>query len=159
MASKPFTVSRTIEIDAPDDLIYALVADFRNWPGWSPWEDRDPQMFRAFEGTPLAPRSSYSWQGNRDAGSGKVQVLTPVPPSSVSIDFDLTKPRKFNALLMFLISNSRPTRVEWLMSGESDGLMQVVSAIRSMDSVYGPEFERGLARLKIVAEQRFHGRR
>lgn len=158
MASKPFTVSRTIDIDAPDDLIYSLVADFRNWPLWSPWEDRDPNQYRAFEGAPATPSATYAWQGNRDAGDGHARILTTVPPSTVSIDLELTGPHKFNSLLMFLISDSRPTRVEWVMSGESEGLRQVLSAIRPMDAVMGPDFERGLARLKILAEQRFHGR-
>jgi hypothetical protein len=38
------------------------------------------------------------------------------------------------------------------MHGELSGLMRLFSIVTSMDSLIGPDFEKGLARLKRVAE-------
>ena len=44
------------------------------------------------------------------------------------------------------------TAVEWRMNGELSGIMRLFSIVKSMDSLIGPDFEKGLARLKRVAE-------
>jgi hypothetical protein len=38
------------------------------------------------------------------------------------------------------------------MHGELSGVMRLFSVVKSMDSLIGPDFEKGLARLKQVAE-------
>ena len=38
------------------------------------------------------------------------------------------------------------------MSGEQTGVMGVVGKVMKMDRLIGPDFEKGLARLKAVAE-------
>ena len=49
-AGKPdtFQVTRSIKIDAAPERIYPLIADFRAWSAWSPWENLDPAMTRSF---------------------------------------------------------------------------------------------------------------
>ena len=44
------------------------------------------------------------------------------------------------------------TRVDWVMHGELNPLMRAFSFFKSMDSMMGPDFERGLAQLKRVTE-------
>ncbi len=39
------------------------------------------------------------------------------------------------------------------MTGEQKGLMSVLGKVYSMDRLIGPDFEKGLARLKAVAER------
>ena len=42
--------------------------------------------------------------------------------------------------------------MEWRLHGELSGLTKLFSLVKSMDSLVGPDFEKGLARLKRVAE-------
>ncbi len=49
-------------------------------------------------------------------------------------------------------TGERSTVVEWRMHGELTGLVRLFSLLRSMDSLVGPDFEKGLARLKRAAE-------
>ena len=44
------------------------------------------------------------------------------------------------------------TEVTWHMTGEQTGLMGVVGRVVKMDKLIGPDFEKGLARLKAAAE-------
>jgi hypothetical protein len=44
-AMKPdqFRVQRTAAIKAPPDKIFPLINDFKAWPAWSPYENKDPR--------------------------------------------------------------------------------------------------------------------
>jgi len=44
------------------------------------------------------------------------------------------------------------TEVTWTMSGEQKGLWGVIGRLYPMDKLIGKDFEKGLARLKAVAE-------
>ena len=46
------------------------------------------------------------------------------------------------------------TRVTWTMSGENTGVAAVFAKVFNMDKLLGRDFEKGLSRLKGVAEQR-----
>ena len=43
-----FRVERSLAVKAPANAVYPLVADFHRWTAWSPYENRDPAMKRAF---------------------------------------------------------------------------------------------------------------
>ncbi len=45
------------------------------------------------------------------------------------------------------------TRVTWAISGKKTLMTKVMSIFKSLDSMMGPDFERGLANLKKVAEK------
>ena len=47
-----FRVERTTRIDAPPDVVYALVSDFHAWDRWSPWAHLDPSMKVTYGGPP-----------------------------------------------------------------------------------------------------------
>jgi hypothetical protein len=44
------------------------------------------------------------------------------------------------------------TRVTWYMSGPMPFISKIMSVFVSMDSMIGPDFEKGLARIKALAE-------
>ncbi len=45
------------------------------------------------------------------------------------------------------------TLVTWTMTGPSPFLFKVIGVFFSMDRMVGPDFEKGLAKLKMVAEK------
>ena len=51
-ATKPstFRVTRATSINAPAERIFPLIDDFRQWTVWSPYENRDPDMKRSYDG-------------------------------------------------------------------------------------------------------------
>jgi hypothetical protein len=72
-STKPdvFTVSRSRAVAAPPEVVQALLADFHNWPKWSPWEELDPNMKRTYGGAASGVGQTYEWKGNDKVGSGK----------------------------------------------------------------------------------------
>lgn len=151
--AKPYTVTRTTTVDAPPHRVRALVHDFHAWPQWSPWEDLDPEMRRTFTGPDAGVGAAYAWEGNRKAGKGSMTV-TGDEPERVDIDLRFEKPFPAHNRIELLMTplGEQSTAVEWRMHGELSGVMRVFSLIRSMDSMIGPDFDKGLARLKRAAE-------
>ena len=151
--SKPYTVVRSITIKAQPERVRALVNDFHEWPRWSPWGDVDPDMRRTFSGPDAGVGAGYAWEGNRKAGKGSMTV-TGDTAQQVDIDLRFEKPFAAHNRIELVLTprGETATAVEWRMHGELSGIMRVFSLVRSMDSMIGPDFEKGLAQLKRVAE-------
>src|SRR5688572_1320615 len=76
-AMKPdsFRVERSATIKAPPEKIFPLIDDFHRWDAWSPWEKRDPAMKRTHSGAPAGKGAVYAWDGNKDVGKGRMEIL------------------------------------------------------------------------------------
>lgn len=151
--AKPYTVTRSTTIAAPPERIRPLLDDFHAWADWSPWEDVDPSMERRHSGPQSGVGAHYAWEGNRKAGRGTM-TITKDEPHLVGVDLHFDKPFPADNTIDFALTPAGPdaTTVEWRMHGELGPLMRVIGLVRSMDSLVGPDFEKGLERLKRVAE-------
>ncbi len=148
-----FTVQRSTTIQAPPAGVYAHVVDLRRWSAWSPWEDLDPSMRKSYSGPESGPGAVYSWAGNRKVGEGSMEITGVTEPSRVEIDLEFVKPfRASNTSVLSLEPEGDGTRVTWSVSGPTTLMTRVMGVFRSMDRLMGPDFERGLAKLKKVAE-------
>ena len=153
MAGDKYTVERSTTVDAPPERVYAQVADFHNWTTWSPWEDLDPQMERTYSGAESGAGAVYAWSGNRKAGQGRMEIVDVAAPSRVRIDLSFEKPWKSRNDTVFTIEPLQTgSRVTWTMTGEKTLMTKVLGVFTSMDKMIGPDFEKGLARLKSVTE-------
>jgi hypothetical protein len=154
MPGDTYTVVRSTTMEAPPERIYAQIADFRNWRNWSPWEDLDPQLRRTYSGARTGTGAVYNWTGNRKAGQGRMQITEAVEPSDVHIDLHFEKPWKSNNNTVFTLEPAGSVvRVTWSMTGRRTLLTKVMGVFKSMEDFLGPDFERGLATLKSVAEK------
>ena len=149
-----YTVERSATINAPAQSIYAHIADFHNWTSWSPWEDLDPDMHKSYSGSNVGVGAIYSWSGNRKAGEGRMEITEAVEPSKMSIALDFLKPFKSSSVTAFdLKPEGEATRVTWTMTGPMTFMLRIMGIFKSIDKMVGPDFEKGLNRLKVVAEK------
>ena len=154
-ATRPdsFSVERRIVIHATPEKIQPLIADFHRWSEWSPWEKLDPAMKRTFGGPPAGVGSNYSWQGNKDVGSGRMEIKG-AAPDSVSIQLDFIEPFEGHNKTDFLLTpKDGGTEVRWVMFGPSPFISKLMGVFVSMDSMIGKDFEKGLAQLKAAGEK------
>lgn len=152
MAPKPYTVTRRITINAPIARVHEFINDFRAWELWSPWADIDPDMSRSYTGADQGEGAAYAWEGDRKAGKGTMKITA---SAAERVDFDLHFDKPFpsdNTFTLSLRPGGEGTEVEWLMRGATSGIMTLFSKFKSMDSLVGPDFERGLQSLKRQAE-------
>jgi uncharacterized protein YndB with AHSA1/START domain len=154
MAGDKYTVERSTTMAAPPERVYAQVENFHNWANWSPWEELDPQMQRTYSGAEAGAGAVYSWSGNRKAGQGRMEIAEAAEPSRVRIDLSFEKPWKSRNDTVFTIEPTQAgSRVTWTMTGEKTLMTKVLGIFTSMDKMVGPDFEKGLARLKAVTEE------
>ena len=155
-ATKPdtFQVQRAATIKAPPEKIFALIDDFQRWGTWSPWEKKDPAMKRTFSATTSGKGASYAWEGNRDVGQGRMEIVESVPPSTVAINLDFVKPFAAHNRVDFVLAPAGDaTNVTWTMRGGTPYFAKIIHVFLDMDKMVGKDFETGLANLKAAAEQ------
>lgn len=159
-AMKPdtFQVQRSIAIDAPPERIYPLIADFRAWGAWSPWEKKDPAMKRSFSGAERGVGARYAWDGDKNVGRGSMEVVEAAAPSRVALRLDFIAPFEAHNAVVFSLQpqgqGATPsTNVVWTMTGPTPFLGKIMHVFMNMDRMVGGDFEAGLAAMKAAAER------
>jgi uncharacterized protein YndB with AHSA1/START domain len=155
-ATKPdsFRVQRTASIKAPPEKIFPLISDLKSWAAWSPWEKIDPAMKRTHSGAPSGKGAVYAWEGNREIGAGRMEILDAAAPARVTIRLEFVKPFEAQNFAEFTLQpQGEATDVTWAMYGPSTYLSKLMSVFCDMDSMIGANFETGLANLKAAAEK------
>ena len=141
-------VERTERIQATPETLLPLIVNLPEWVNWSPWEQLDPAMKREYTGESGAIGSTYSWDGNRKAGEGRMRIAE-VAPDGIGIDLDFTRPfRSANKIRFVLEREGDATRVTWRMESPKTFFSRFVN----MDKLVGGDFEKGLRQLRQVAE-------
>jgi uncharacterized protein YndB with AHSA1/START domain len=154
MAGHTYTVERAATIDAPAERIYVQIADFRRRRAWSPWEDLDPNLQRTYSGAEAGAGAVYAWSGNRKAGQGRMEITDASAPSRVDIDLVFEEPWKaHNTTVCSIRPSGEGSQVAWTMTGPKTLMTKAMGIFTSMDKVVGKDFEKGLARLRAVAER------
>lgn len=152
--SAQFLVERTANIQAVPPVVFGLIDDLREWPKWSPWEDLDPAMTHVYSGPATGVGASHSWEGNKKAGSGSMTITASHPDERVTLDVVFLKPFKAENVTTFLIApHADGSQVTWQMTGSKNLFFRIFGFLVSMDKLVGKDFDKGLARLKAVAER------
>src|SRR3954469_606048 len=140
---KPDTlrVQRAASIHAPPEKIFPLIADFHRWRAWSPYEDRDPDLQRSYSGAASGRGAVYEWNGNRQVGSGRMEILEAPSPSKVVIKLDFLKPFEAHNTAEFIVApQGDATNVTWLMHGPAPLMSKVMQVFMTMDDRIGKDF-------------------
>ena len=154
-AAKPdtFRVERSAIVNAPADRVFPLIADFREWLKWSPWEGRDPALKRTYSGADRGKGAAYAWDGNKNVGSGRMEILEASSPSKIVIKLDFLKPFEAHNVAEFtMLPQGGATNVIWVMHGPAPFMSKVMQVFMNMDRMIGKDFETGLANLKTITE-------
>jgi uncharacterized protein YndB with AHSA1/START domain len=147
-------VRRAASIHAPPEKIFPLINDFHEWRAWSPYEDRDPNLQRSYSGAASGRGAVYAWEGNKNVGSGRMEILDAPPPSKVVIKLDFLKPfEAHNTAKFTFVPQGDTTNVTWLMHGPAPLLSKLMQVFMNMDNMIGKDFAVGLANLKRLTEK------
>ena len=155
-ATKPdtFSVRRVTTVRAPPEKIFPLINDFHQWGTWSPWEDKDPAMKRTYSGAGSGKGAVYAWDGNKNVGTGRMEILEVSAPSKIVIKLDFFKPfEAHNTAEFTMLPQGDATSVTWLMHGTAPFMSKVMQVFMNMDKMIGKDFDAGLAKLKKLTER------
>jgi len=155
-ATKPgsFSVRRATSVKAPAERIFPLISDFHQWGGWSPYENKDPAMKRSYSGASSGRGAIYAWDGNRNVGSGRMEILDASAPSKIVIKLDFFTPFEgHNTAEFTMLPQDDGTGVTWSMHGPAPFMSRLMQVFINLDNMIGRDFEIGLANLKKLAER------
>ena len=155
-ATRPddFRIERSTSIKAPPERIFPLISSFHQWETWSPWEKVDPEIKRTYSGAESGRGAVYAWQGNKNIGEGRMEIIESTPNSRLVIKIDFLKPfEAHNTIEFSLEPQGGTTKVTHAMFGRSPFISKLMGVFWSMDKMVGPKFEEGLASVKALAEK------
>ena len=155
-ATKPntFRIERSAVINSPAERIFSVLSDFHQWGGWSPWENKDPDMKRTFGGAERGKGAVYGWEGDKNVGTGRMEILEASTPSKLVIKLDFLKPfEAHNTAEFTMLPQGNATNVHWVMHGPSSFMDKVMHVFIDMDKMVGKDFEAGLVNLKKLTEK------
>jgi uncharacterized protein YndB with AHSA1/START domain len=150
---KSFALSRSAEIAAPPDRLFALINDLQGFNLWNPFAKQDPELKIQYEAVTSGKGAAYGWVGKK-AGVGRMEITDSVPAQRVTMKLDFSKPMEAHNTVNFTLEpQGTNTRVTWAMTGPSNYAQNLMTTFFSMDKMVGGQFEAGLASLKVLAEK------
>ena len=144
-------VTRSIEIAAPPDKVFAIVGDLRRFNEFSPWADLDPNIKYTFEGPESGVGQKMNWTSdNADVGSGSQTITKSEPPNFVesALDFGM---RGKSVVTWDLVPSTTGTKATWGFKADLDGIPAKWFGLM-FDRWIGADYEKGLFKLKTLAE-------
>ena len=149
-----FSVQRATTVNAPAEKIFPLISDFHQWAGWSPYEHKDPAMKRTYSGAASGKGAVYAWDGNRNVGSGRMEILDASAPAKIVIKLDFFTPFEgHNTAEFTMLPQGDGTNLTWLMYGPAPFMAKIMHVFMNIDDMVGKDFEIGLANLKRLTER------
>jgi uncharacterized protein YndB with AHSA1/START domain len=145
-------VTRSTEIAAPPEKVFAIVGDMRRFQEFSPWAELDPNAKYTFEGPESGIGQKMSWTStNPDVGNGSQTIVEYDPPKHVAAELDFGAMGK--ALAGWdLEPTATGTKATWSFRSPLDGIAARWFGLM-FDRWIGADYEKGLAKVKAVAER------
>ena len=152
LLSPKFSVSRSVQVAAPAERIYPLIASPRQWKAWSVWNQRDPAMAIDYSGPESGVGAVWAWK-SRSEGDGRMSFTAAEPPHRIAYDLYFPDFGTTSTGELRLAPNGSGTTVTWTMDGDmgKNPLFRWIALFA--DRMVGGDFEAGLAHLKSVAEK------
>jgi hypothetical protein len=145
-------VERSIAVNAPPTTVFEIVNGFARFNEYSPWFEADPRATYTYEGPASGVGAKMSWASvDRSVGSGSQRIVKSDPPRSVQTQLEFGE--EGTALVTWtIVAADEGSTVTWALDTD----LGMNPAMRYMglafDRLIGRDYERGLAKLKTLAE-------
>lgn len=151
--SGEYRVERSTVVNTSPDVVYPLVAELEQWKNWSPWVEMEPAAKYTFTGEPGKAGSKWSWKGEI-VGEGSLQHDELVENKSIKSSLAFISPQPMTSVEEWSFEpTDGGTRVVWIDEGELGYPIGRYFGL-FLDDMLGKDFEKGLEKLKALAEQK-----
>ena len=157
VATRPgtFHYERSGLINASPEKIYPYLIKFKSGNEWSPYEKIDPGMKKTYSGPETGVGSIMEFDGNRNVGSGRLEIMNVVPNQLVEIKLTMLRPFKADNIVQYRLNpKDHGTQFTWAMSGDNNFLSKLVGIFIDCDKMVGDQFSQGIRNIKILVESK-----
>lgn len=146
-------VTRSVDIALPRAAVFPLVADLRRLADWSPWLAADPDIAITFTGPLDGVGQTVTWESKRAAVGAGAATITAIALDE-AVEMRVTRAGHQAHAAWFRLAEKGAGETTVLWGYRTDLGFNPVDRYRglALDGAIGPDYERGLARLKAVAE-------
>ncbi len=104
-------------INAPIEVVFSEVNDFKNWENWGPWKKEDPTISFTYAEKTSGEGASFSWDGKT---GGSMTTTKVIPNSEIQQEVTLKNSgRETHAKVHWFFEEvAEGTKVTWKMEGE-----------------------------------------
>lgn len=148
-----YQVEENTTINAPVNVVFNEVNNFKNWEDWGPWMDDADDIIISYANITSGEGANYSWKSEK-MGDGSITTTKAIPDSS--IEQKLTFVSKYgesqSEVYWKFDGVEEGTKVTWGIKGEQSFMEKLAFAF--MDSSYTqmmrPMLAEGLKKLNKV---------
>jgi hypothetical protein len=146
-------VERSVLVDTTPAVVFPLVDGFRRFNEFSPWAEADPNAKYVYGGPDTGVGARLEWSGDPNTvGSGSQEIVASEPNRLVKSKLDFGDQGVAEATWS-LAPEDAGTRVTWAF--DTDLGMNPMARYFGLffDGMIGKDYEKGLAKLKTLAER------
>lgn len=145
-------VERSIQIDAPQSTVFALVNGFARFNEWAPWVKIDPNTVYSYDGPAQGVGAKQAWESDHSSvGTGSQVITASEPYSRVESELDFGPQGTAQAFFQ-LTPEGDATQVVWGFDTDFGYNLMGRYMGLFMDGIIGTQYADGLAGLKELAE-------
>ncbi|MES2643841.1 MAG: SRPBCC family protein [Myxococcota bacterium] len=153
MQPDEMTMQRSVTVAATPADVFPFANDFEQWQKWNPWRDMDPSQKETFSDNKAGVGAWYAWEGNDKVGKGRMDLRESVQDQKVVHDLHFIEPFESKAVVTFTMAPAGDqTTVTWGFVSEQALMAKAFGLFVDMDAMLGADFQRGLDKLKPLAE-------
>ncbi len=140
-------VTRSIDIEAPPERIFPLIAAPSAWDSWTPWGEIESQL----EGPPAGAGARRAWD-DPQLGSGSLTIAATTPPSAVDYLVEVEDGAIRFEGSFSVEARGSTSRVTWTERVDLGWNPLLGWTALGMEESQGLQLEESLARLREQAE-------
>lgn len=113
-----FQVEETLVVEAPREMLFDEVNNYKTWEKWGPWTKEKPNMIVTYTQNTLGEGAGYSWK--TDHMNGSITTTGTIPGKSIDqvITFDTPFGEATSNVYWTFEKMENKTKVTWGLKGE-----------------------------------------
>lgn len=147
---KSASVSKTMDMDAPRNVVFNIVNELTTWDSWSPWLEEDPDIVTHMGDISSGIGANYSWESPK-MGDGKLSFTNVVLNEHIDVALEMEGQDSGDGFFTFQEVNDK-TKVTWsynIKMGYPTNLMAPI-----MNWGMSSRMKSGLKGIEKLAKQR-----
>lgn len=143
-------VERSIQVNAPANVVWEHLVKFENFNKWSTWRQADTAAVYTITGTDGTEGAYTSWKGEK-LGEGKLQHISLTPYKEIKQKIYFFKPFSSEANIFFTLEETDgKTKVNWGFDAEYQRPQNIMGMF--MKGALEKDFQQGLDNMKKAVE-------
>lgn len=146
-------VERSVDINGSADLIKSKLGDYHFFhEKWSPWTEKDPGMKTTYTGEAGKEGHMIAWESAKEEVGKGSMTYRGISGDTVKHILHFDGHESDGHIYQVVTANGAGSKVSWIMADETPFIFRAMMLFMNMDKMIGPDFEKGLSKLKSAIE-------